>query len=105
MNKHPQTATLWKYDGVDINNVPTFINLGSFNVRWEEESRMIVNSDGREVLGNGTIYFPDKVFEVGYYITKGEVPDAEPPSNSYEIQNVRSISNLSGTEYEYRAMI
>ena len=105
MNKHPQMVTLWRYEGVDLNNVPSYYNVGTFNVRWEDRSELIVNNDGKQSMGRATIYFPEKVFEIGDYIVLGDIPDINPPSNAYEIKNERSISNLSGTRYEYRALV
>lgn len=105
MGKHPQRATLWSYQGVDMNNLPSYNNLGSFDVRWEQEQRLITDNNGNEMQGNGTIYFPEKVFSVGDFIVEGEHIDTTPIKGSYEIKNERSISNLSGTEWEYRALV
>lgn len=105
MTKHPHKATLWRYEGVDMNNMPSYAEPLVVNVRWEEEERLITDNTGKEIQGRGTIYFPEKLFKINDYIALGEHTDQFPISGSFEIKNQRSISNLSGTKWEYRALV
>lgn len=105
MSKYNQVITLWKYTGLDRNGVPTYDLPETHAVRFERQNRIIVDSEGREVRGNGVIYFQDKSFDIGDYIVEGEYYDSLPIKGSYEIKNERSISDLSGTQWEYRALV
>lgn len=103
--KHHQEVTIWRKGGLDMNGLPTWSAPIHTKVRWEEETKLFTDSTGREVRGSGTIYFPDKVFAIGDFIVKGTYTDATPVKGAVEIKNERSISNLSGTMWEYRALV
>lgn len=105
MSKHNDTATLWKHDGLDLYGNPSYAEPVVITVRWEYQTKLITDSQGREIQGQGVIYFPEKVFDIGDYIADGEYTDLTPTRGSFEIKNERNVSNLSGTEREYRALV
>lgn len=105
MSKYNQTITLWKHTGLDRSGVPTYSAPVTYQVRFEKQDRVIIDSEGREIRGSGVIYFETKVFDIGDYIAEGVYTELLPIKGSYEIKNERSISNLSGTQWEYRALV
>lgn len=104
MSKYNQTITLWSYEGLDMNGVRSYAAPVTVKVRYEETNRLITDNQGREIQGQGVAYFPEKIFKIGDYLIYGEYTDLLPVKGSYEIKNQRSIPNLSGTEWEHRAM-
>lgn len=103
--KHNQVATLWKAGELDLDGIPSWSIPTVVNVRWEYNNKLIVDANGREIQGQGIVYFPDSDFNIGDFIYDGESVELTPSKGSYEIKNKRSISNLSGTEWEYRALV
>lgn len=84
---------------------PSYSTPTTIKVRWEYQSKLMTDSKGREIQGQGVIYFSDKIFSIGDFIADGEYVDNTPVKGSFEIKNQRVVSNLSGTEREYRALI
>jgi len=104
MNKHPQKATLWRPDP-SWDGSASFTRVGVFDVRWEDEQILSLNNGERLVLSRSTVFFPEMVFKVGDMIAEGEFTESTPVAEATEIKDKMRTPNLSGTRYEYKAVV
>ena len=104
MNKHPQKATLYR-QSISWDGSAEIARLGVFNTRWEDEQRLGQSDGSRLVFSRSVVYFPEDTFEIGDMIIEGECEEEEIPTNGFEIKDKVRIPNLSGTRYEYKAIV
>lgn len=104
MNKHPQKATLYRQE-IAWDGSAEIIRIGVFDTRWEDEQRLGQTDGSRMVFSRSVVYFPDDLFNIGDMIIEGEYPEEEIPTNGFEIKDKMRTPNLSGTRYEYKAIV
>lgn len=104
MNKHPQQATIYRQT-MSWDGSSQVERLGVFQTRWEDEQRLGQTDGSRMVFSRSVVYFPDDVFEIGDMIIEGDNPSTTVPNKAFEIKDKIRIPNLSGTQYEYKAVV
>ena len=104
MNKHPQKATLYR-QSLSWDGSASYTNIGTFNTRWEDEQRLGQTDGSRLVFSRSVVYFPEDTFQIGDMIIEGEFEGDTLPPTSFEIKDKMRTPNLSGTKYEYKAIV
>lgn len=105
MDKHPHTITIWKSLGTDWHGQPTWSAPIVKKVRWEDSQKLYITERGQEARGRSTVYCDTPIADFGDYIFLGESTEVSPPSRSYTVKDVRSVTNISGTRTEYRVIV
>ena len=105
MNKHPQKATVWRGGGINPDGSTGFTLVGTFDVRWEDSQTLRLTGVERFTLSRSIVFFPNDVFEIGDLIFEGVSTSQSPEPRAFEIKDKMRTPNLSGTTYEYKAMI
>lgn len=105
MTKHPQKATIWRKNDSSWDGSVTWIRVDTFDTRWEDEQRLMMNNNQRMVVSRSVVFFPEDVFQIGDMIAEGEFSDSNPVNTAYEIKDKMRTPNLSGTRYEYKAVV
>lgn len=105
MNKHPQKATIWRTSGLNPDGSTGFSLIGTFNCRWEDSQTLRLSGMDRFTLSRSTVFFEEDIFEIGDRVFEGVSSANSPEPNSFEIKDKMRTPNLSGTEYEYKALI
>lgn len=106
MNKHPQKATLWRKAGFSPDGGgSSWTRIDTFDVRWEDSQTLRLAGFDRFTLSRSTVFFQDDVFKIGDMIAEGEFSEANPVVTAFEIKDKMRTPNLSGSEYEYKALV
>lgn len=105
MNKHPQKATVWRGSGFNPDGSTGWNLIGTFDVRWEDSQTLRLSGIERFTLSRSIVFFPEDVFEIGDRVFEGVSTSLSPEPKSFEVKDKMRTPNLSGTTYEYKAII
>ena len=99
-----QPAVYWEYNGVDGFSNPSFLDPVAVNVRWDEKTEVISDSQGREYVSRAQILTPDDMKEQSY-IWLGdldEVPEGDPRNieNAFEIKKMDRTPLFKSTTFD-----
>lgn len=101
--KLPDLITIWKPTGVeDRYGNKEYSSPVYAWVRYQENSRLFINLDGREVRGRGDIFVNKSILDYGDYVMFGKSSSATPPQGAFEVKDVGANSNFSGTRRQYK---
>ena len=103
--KHPDTMTYWIREGTDQYNQPAWSGPFTARCRWEDESRLFIDENGREARGRSTVYVAEDLLKIGDRVMKGENTSTTPDARSWEVRQPREIPSLMGDKREYRYIV
>ena len=95
-------ATYWRFSGVDEFGDSKFDPPIIIYVRWEDERRLISDSDGQERSTKSEIWY-DMEEDISYnsYLALGDKTATADPRNlidAYNVKETSSIGDVSGRE-------
>lgn len=107
MGRHPQKTTVWRKAGGGMapDGSVSWVRVGVFNTRWEDHQKLIQSGYDRIINSRSAVYSPESFFEIGDMIAEGDFPNQSPVKNSFEVKDTMRIPNLSGTQFEYKAIV
>lgn len=101
-HKHNDTITMWQSGGLDAYGQPAWDGPNAMKARVEKGHRVYYTENGREVRGRYYIFLPDESLKEGDTVYVGESSEQNPPSESFEVKQVRIIPSVNGNVKEYR---
>ena len=97
-----QTATYWKFAGVNGFGDSIFEAPITISVRWEDESRLIADADGQQRTTMAKIWYDESLsITTNGFLALGDETVTDDPRtliNAYLVKEVNSTPDLSGTE-------
>lgn len=101
-----QYATYWAITGVGVAGDPTFGDPVRISCRWESVNEIAHGAGGEEFKISSSV-FVDIDLIIGSYLYLGESEEDDPTDqeNARLIQGFSSIPDLSGLDFERRALL